>query len=109
MKKREMVKKKEDFNDIIRTCPYKKNKYFTLYIRKREESYPHFGLAINKHVGNAVVRNKLKRQVRVLVDKNKGIFSKDSDYIIIIRKDCLNLSFEEMEKNILNLFIKEKK
>ncbi len=108
MKKREVIKKKEDFNKIIQTCPYKKNKYFTLYIRKRTISEPCFGLAISKKVGNAVVRNKLKRQIRYIIDQNKVIFSKDSDYIIMIKKNCNNIHFPELEKSLLQL-VKEKK
>ena len=61
MKKYEVLKKKEEFNEIIKTCSYFKNKYFTIYIRKRENNFARFGLAISKKVGNAVVRNKLKR------------------------------------------------
>ena len=106
MKKKEVVKKKEEFNTIIKNCPYKKNRYFTIYIRKRELSKPCFGLAISKKVGNAVTRNRLKRQVRAIVDKNKVIFSKSCDYIIMIKKDCVDASFQEMEKYMIEI-IKE--
>lgn len=108
MKKNEVVKKKEDFNSIIKTCPFFKNKYFTIYIRKREENISNFGLAISKKVGNAVVRNKLKRQLRMIIDKNKDIFSKSCDYIIMIKKECVEASFQELEKKLTEL-IKEKK
>lgn len=106
MKKYEVVKKKEEFNEIIKTCSYFKNKYFTIYIRKREIIFARFGLAISKKVGNAVVRNKLKRQLRAIIDQNKDIFSKDSDYIIMIRKDCVNATFQELDKKLIEL-IKE--
>lgn len=108
MKKYEVVKKKEEFNEIIKSCSYLKNKYFTIYIRKREKSYAKFGLAISKKVGIAVVRNKLKRQVRSLIDKYKENFSKDSDYIIMIRKECACANFQKLEEKLIEL-IKEKK
>lgn len=108
LKKKEVVKKKEEFNSIIKTCPYKKNKYFTIYIKKRENKIPCFGLAISKHVGNAVVRNKLKRRLRMILDQNKDIFSNSCDYIIIIKKECVKETFAILEKNIVEL-IKEKK
>lgn len=108
MKKYEVVKKKEEFNEIIKTCSYFKNKYFTIYIRKRENNFARFGLAISKKVGNAVVRNKLKRQLRAIISQNKDIFSKDSDYIIMIRKDCVNATFQKLEEKLIEL-IKEKK
>jgi len=106
MKKYEVVKKKEDFNLIIKTCRFYKNKYFTIYIRKRENDLACFGLAISKKVGNAVVRNKLKRQLRTIIDKHKELFSKSCDYIIMIKKDCAFTSYQILEENLLKL-IKE--
>lgn len=108
MKKYEVVKKKEDFNSIIKNSPFFKNKYFTIYIRKRENNISNFGLAISKKVGNAVVRNKLKRQLRAIIDANKDIFSKSCDYIIMIKKDCALASFQELEIKLIEL-MKEKK
>lgn len=108
MKKREVVKKKEEFNLIIKTCHFLKNNYFTIYIRKREKSIARFGLAISKKVGNAVNRNYLKRQIRAIVDKNKHIFSNSCDYIIMIKKECNNASFQQLEENLIKL-IEEKK
>lgn len=107
MKKKEIVKKKEEFNTIIRNCPYKKNKYFTIYIRKRNEYIPRFGLAISKKVGNAVERNHLKRQVRAIIDQQRGIFSNSCDYIIMIKKECVSLSFQNLEEALIHV-IKEK-
>ncbi len=106
MKKYEIIKRKEEFNQIIKNCPYLKNKYFTIYIRKREKKYPCFGLAISKKVGKAVLRNKLKRQVKMIIDQNKDIFSNSVDYIIMIKKDCAFTFFQEMERKLIEL-IKE--
>lgn len=103
MKKYEVVKKREDFNLIIKTSLFYKNKYFTIYIRKRENANACFGLAISKKVGNAVVRNKLKRQLRAIIDENKDIFSKSCDYIIMIKKDCVFTSYQILEQNLINL------
>ncbi len=107
MKKKEVVKKKADFNSIIQTCPCSKNKFFNIYIRKSNHSTAHFGLAIGKKVGNAVVRNHLKRQVRAIIDLHKDIFSNDSDYIIMIKKDCYQKSFSLLEQSLVEL-IKER-
>ena len=108
IKKYEIIKRKEEFNSIIKNSPFIKNKYFIIYIRKKESSYSCFGLAISKKVGNAVTRNKLKRQLRVMISQNKDIISKDCDYIIMIRKDCVTTSFNKLEKKLIEL-IKEKK
>ena len=106
MKKREIVKSKIEFNHIINNCPYVKNSNYTLYIRKKEEMSPHFGFAISKKVGTAVERNKLKRQTKAIVDSLKQNFKNYNDYIIMIKKGCKTISFQEMKNSLENL-IKE--
>ncbi len=106
MKKHEVVKSKIEFNDIIKTCPFQKNTSYVIYIRKKKEVKKRFGIAISKKVGNAVVRNRLKRRVRAIVDELKINFPNNRDYIIMIKKSCVELSFTKM-KNDLECLIKE--
>lgn len=106
LKKKEMVKKERDFNDIIKNSPFIKNKAFVIYIRKKESVSPNFGLAISKKVGNAVCRNKLKRRVRAMIDLTKESFPNNRDYIIMIKRSCVELSFAEMKDKLIEL-IKE--
>ncbi len=97
MKKYEIVKSKMDFNNIIKNSPFIKNKNFVIYIRKKEESNPKFGIAISKSVGNAVERNKLKRRLRSIIDNSKNDFKKERDYIIMIKRSCKELNYQEMK------------
>ena len=106
MKKKEMIKEERDFNAIIKNSPFIKNKAFVIYIRKKKMEVPHFGLAISKKVGNAVCRNKLKRRVRAIIDEAKESFPNSRDYIIMIKRSCADLSFQEMRRNLIEL-IKE--
>lgn len=106
MKKCEVVKSKHDFNKIINNSPFFKNNSFVIYIRKKEEIKPHFGIAISKKVGNAVERNKLKRQVRAIIDELKDIFPNQRDYIIMIKRSCKEVSFWQMKSDLESL-IKE--
>ena len=106
MKKLEVVKSKRDFNDIIQNAPFKKNQSFVIYIRKKEEEKNHFGIAVSNKLGNAVTRNKLTRQVRAILDEEKINFPNHRDYIIMIKKSCVGLSFSKMQNDLENL-IKE--
>lgn len=110
MKKYEIVKKNEDFNDIINSGRYLKNKYYAIYYKDGDKKEaPKFGLAVSKKCGNAVVRNKIKRQLRMIIDNNKEIFSKGICYIIMVRKDILDISYKEMEEYLVNLVLKKGK
>ena len=106
MKKYEMVKSHDDFNNIINKGKYVKNNYFVIYYLDNNNSYPHFGLAVGKKIGNAVTRNKYKRQIRTIIDDNKKFFKKEKDYIIMIKKKCDDLKYNDLYKELSNL-IKE--
>ena len=106
MKKKEVIKDERDFNHIIKNSPFIKNKAFVIYIRKKKEGKPNFGLAISKKTGNAVCRNKLKRRTRSIIDEVKETFPNERDYIIMIKRNCLEINFQEMKKNLIQL-IKE--
>ena len=106
MKKYEVVKEKRTFDSIINSAKYIKNDIFIIYYEKHDEDYPKFGIAVGKKIGNAVIRNKYKRITRNLIDQNKFLFKNNFDYIIILKKKCLDLSYNELNDN-LNRLLKE--
>ena len=106
MKKYEIVKKNTDFNDIINTGRCIRNKYYCIYYKDSEDDFPKFGLAVSKKCGNAVDRNKIKRQLRNIIDDNKKLFSIKMNYIIMVRKEILNVSYLQMKEQLINLMKK---
>ena len=107
MKKNEVVKSHEDFNEVINKGIKKGNKYFLLFAMQKKEERPHFGIAVGKSVGNAVKRNKFKRQIRNIIDNNKLLFKNSYNYIIIVKKDCVGLPYNSLEEKLIDLIRKD--
>ena len=63
-----------------------------------------FGITVPTKTGKAVIRNKLKRQVKSIIDNNKNSIKNNYNYVIIIRKNLKDLNYQEKEKNLLELF-----
>ncbi len=108
MKRGETIKSKQEFSEIINLSKYIKNSDYIIYYRKRVENKSRFGIAISNKIGNAVMRNKLKRQTREIIRKLKYLFKNDYDYIIMIRKGSLESNFHDRFNNLERLLNKEK-
>lgn len=105
MKKKQIIQKSNEFTEIIHKYPYKKNNYFIIYYRKNKE-HNRFGISVPTKTGKANIRNKIKRRVKNILDKNKNSVHSSYDYVIIIRKRLLELSFSEIEKELITLIEK---
>ena len=102
MKKLEIIKSSREYTDIINTNKCKRNKYFSVYYRKNNDKNK-YGITIPKKTGTAVIRNKIKRRVKNIIDNNKNIVQKNYDYVIIVKKGIIDLTYQEMEKELLKL------
>lgn len=94
MKKNEIIKSKEEFSNLIKNSKFIKTNEFVIYYNENNLAKKRFGIAISNKIGNAVTRNKLKRQTREIVDNLKSLFKNNTDYIIMIRKGCLSTPFK---------------
>ena len=106
MKKLNIIKKQEEINNIIKTGNLIKNKFFFIYYKERDPKYYRFCICVSKKLGNAVVRNKNKRQIKDIIDKSNLVFESNMDYVIILRKGILNLNYNQMREQLINI-IKE--
>ena len=104
MKKKEIIKKSNDYTKVINKNNKLKNKYYSLFYIKSDNTL--FGISIPKKIGNAVIRNKNKRQIKNIIDNNKNNIQNGYNYVIIIRKEVLSLSYQEKEQELINLFKK---
>ena len=108
MKKENIVKKSKDFDRIIRKRQGTSNKYFIINVENNNENMPKFGITFTKKIGNAVTRNKLKRRIKSIIDNNENIYNKNYTYIIIAKKEVLDLNYHEIEQELISVFNKIK-
>ena len=106
MDKTYIIKKNQEIDTIIRERKSVGNKYFVIYIKKYNETRNfRFAMSIGRKYGNAVSRNLMKRRIREIIRNNKELLEK-KDFVIVIKKESSQLSFQEIEANLINLLRK---
>lgn len=101
------IKKTKEIDKIIKAKKSVGNKYFVIYQLKNDETnHFRFALSIGKKYGNAVSRNKMKRRLREIIRKNTSLL-KNKDYLFVVKPSSKDLEFEQIEKMIIGLLIRE--
>lgn len=102
MKKIEIIKSSREYTEIINNSKSKKSKYFSIYYRDNNDKN-RYGITVPTKTGTAVIRNKIKRRIKNIIDDNKKTIQSGLDYVIIVKKGILDLTYKEMEDELLKL------
>ena len=103
MKKINIVKEKKDFDRAFKTKNQISSKYAYIYIYDDNLKYYRFGICVSKKIGNAVIRNRVKRRIKDIIDKSKLQFI-FKDYIIVVKKSINDAKYEEIREDLINAF-----
>lgn len=111
MKKINIIKESKDFENIIHKGKFIKNEYYILYYLKNDNNkYYRFGISVGKKISTkAVIRNNLKRKLKSIIDNHKNFYQNNQDYIIIMKRSCLEANYKKLENNFISLINKTSK
>ena len=105
MKKENSLKKNQDFQKILEKKQSVGCSTLVIYYLKNELDYARVGSSCGKRLGNAVSRNRTKRQVRALLDVSLN-YKNNMDYIVIVRNKYLEQNYENNLRDIKYLLEK---
>lgn len=88
MQRRNRLSRSRDFDAVYRQGRSASTRFLTLYWFQRDEPLgePRLGFAVPKAVGNAVVRNRIKRQLREIVRDRVAGLPQSNDYVLVVRR-----------------------
>jgi ribonuclease P protein component len=90
VQRRNRLSRSRDFDAVYRQGRSVSTRFLTLWWYRREEAIgdPRLGFAVPKAVGNAVVRNRIKRQLREIVRArlDSESVSPENDYVLVVRQ-----------------------
>ena len=104
MKKINIIKSNEEYNRIIQNIKPYRTKEFLIFVEKVKTDKYKFGFSISKKIGKAVTRNKIKRQLKNILDQN--IYENNFNCIIMVRKGILDLDYLSINKSLNDILLK---
>ena len=100
------IKASDDFALTIKKGKAQRNQSYVIHYRTNELKCVRVGISVSSKVGNAVVRNHIKRQIRSMCDDIIDYNNQTLDVVIVVKPEFLNHSFDDNKtslKQLLNL------
>ncbi|MEA2064727.1 MAG: ribonuclease P protein component [Patescibacteria group bacterium] len=101
--KKYCLKGKANFEKVFKQGSKCFIELFGIRMLKNNLGYSRFGIIISSKISKkAVVRNKIKRRISEIFRLNLKNFRSGFDVIIICRKPILEVTYQDIEKEILS-------
>ena len=97
------IKATDDFALTIKKGKAQRNQAFVIHYRNNEFQYTRVGISVSSKLGNAVVRNHVKRQVRSMCDELIDYNNQKLDIVIVVKQDFLNHEFNDNKMSLKEL------
>ena len=96
--------KRDDFKRLFECGKRMHRDHFVVYYCRNSLGILRMGVTVSKRVGRAVIRNRVKRLVRESFRLNKALCDNAYDMNIIAKTGAADLSFQEINQALGNIF-----
>lgn len=103
MEKKYRLRKNIEFKRVYNKGKNYWNRNLILYVRKNGLEETRLGITITKKIGNAVIRNKIRRRMKEIYRLNHERVKPSYDLIFIPKKNVVDLSYKELENSLIHI------
>ena len=105
MQKQHRLRKSRDFTAVRREGKSWADRNLVLVARRTDGEHCRFGFSVSKRLGNAVVRNRVKRRLREAARVEVlPLVESGWDFVVIARKDAADADYHRLNRSLLRLF-----
>lgn len=95
------ISESRDYNNIYKNGKKVPGRYIIVYILDNELGFNRYGVVTSKKVGNAVIRNKIKRQIRSIIKNNLNNIKASHDIVIVARHKISGVEYDLLNKDFM--------
>jgi ribonuclease P protein component len=102
--KEDRIRRPTEFRGIIREGTRYQSRHFRVYRSPNGLSHARLGIAVGKHVGSAVQRNRVKRLIREFFRLSKKGLPSSCDFVIVAREGAARLDLRQVCEELQIIF-----
>ncbi|MXZ43325.1 MAG: ribonuclease P protein component [Caldilineaceae bacterium SB0666_bin_21] len=103
MKRKYSLRDQRTFARVRRAGRSRRNRLLVLCCLANHLPHNRFRFVVSKRVGNAVVRNRLKRRLRAIFRLNLNRLHAGYDIVVVCRAEAARVGYWELEQAALQL------
>jgi ribonuclease P protein component len=101
MERKWALRKRACFLRVYEFGIAKADKYLVVKSASNDLEYSRYGFSITKHIGNAVVRNRIRRKLREIM---RAVHIKSGyDIVLIARPEIVNADYHQLARSVNKL------
>ena len=106
LKRINRLKKRYQFNYVYKSGEHFSGEHMILYVVASKTKSIKVGLAVTKKVGKAVIRNRVRRQLREIIKKQVPTLKQSYNIIVVARDNITSASFDVLSNEFSKLIKK---
>jgi len=104
--KKARIRTSREYRNVFEKGKRFSGRFLIVYYVENALNDNRFGFITNKKIGIAVIRNRIKRQLRAIVRKYQGQVRTKHDIVLVAKAGIGKSSFEGMEKDYISIMKK---
>lgn len=97
--KEKRISRSYEYNTVYQQGRKTPGRYIIVFVIPNLTDHNRFGFVTSKKVGNAVARNKARRQLRAIVQTEWDTIKPGYDIVVVVRKNFSGTSFDLIKKD----------
>ncbi len=98
------ITSKREYQNVYKNHKRTDGDLFVFLKKKILENYFAVGIVVSKKVGNAVIRNKVKRRVRAFLREHEELHPTGVELVIVAKPEAGTAIWQKIKDDLIQLF-----